>query len=301
MHAVTTSAYPIPDYARYTDREFRRELLADVQRTSPLQRGWANGIARLRYDVERFPFRALVADALATAGMVDRDRLRARGDALETLHELVAADHQAMDASQQSAAARVLYEMPAAFASLHERLLAEVVVPALGLGPAHVQRTPTFRVFFPKAAGYPGATSYHNDIMLGHNPREVNVFVPLVRCEGSRSLLLAELGPSVELLRELDGDFAAFARATQDDAALIARCAAMCTPVRADVGDVIVFDSRCLHAGPPNETALTRVTFDTRLLPVADIAGQQNRYHGRGRRRADFAVGAYFSTHAVGA
>jgi hypothetical protein len=136
--------------------------------------------------------------------------------------------------------------------------------------------------------------------MLGHGPREVNVFVPLVRCEGTRSLLLAELEPSLDLLRGYDCDFAAFGRDVQADTNVIARCRAICAPVTADVGEVIVFDSRCLHAGPPNETALTRVTFDARVLPVADFATQANRYRGRGRRRAELAPGAYFTAHAVG-
>ena len=300
MSTVTTSTF-VPDYAHYTDPGFCAEFLADLDRPSPLRRLRPTGVVRLAYDPAALDFRPLVADALAAAGLVDRAALRARGDRLEHLHELVAAEHQTMDVSQQSAAARALYEMPAAFAALHERLLADVVVPALGLGPAHVQHTPTFRVFFPHAQGYPGATSYHHDLMLGHGPREVNVFVPLVRCEGSRSLLLAELAPSLELLRGYAGDFAAFGRDTQRDAALQARCAEACAPVVADVGEVIVFDSRCLHAGPPNTTAQTRVTFDTRILPAADFATQRNRYRGRGRRRADFVPGSYFSAHAIGA
>ncbi len=60
-----------------------------------------------------------------------------------------------------------------------------------------------------------------------------------------------------------------------------------------------MFDSRCVHAGPPNSTPATRVTFDTRLLPVAELATQSNRYRGRGRRRAAFVPGDYFSTEAV--
>jgi hypothetical protein len=205
-----------------------------------------------------------------------------------------------MDGSQQSAAAKVLYEMPSEFADCYTALLRDVVAPALGLGPVHVQQTPTFRVFFPHAPGYPGATSYHSDIMIGHNPREVNVVVPLVRCEASRSLLLAELPESLQLLREYDYDFATFGRDTQTDPSLMARCAAICRPVAMDVGDVLLFDSRCLHAGPANQTPLTRVTFDTRVLPVGDIRGQQNRYQGRGRRRADFAIGAYFTALPLG-
>jgi hypothetical protein len=290
----------VPDYAHYTEPGFRREFVADMERVSPLQRRHASGIVRLRYDTDAYDFRALVGDALAAAGMLDRAALADRGDGLEQLHRLVDPAHQVMDDSQQSAAARALYEMPAAFARLHERLLAEVVVPALGLGPAHCQRTPTFRVFFPDAPGYPGATSYHHDIMLGHNPREVNVFVPLVRCEATRSLLLAELPASLELLREYDWDFARFGRDTQRDGALQQRCARICQPLRLDVGDIVVFDSRCVHAGPHNKTDLTRVTFDTRILPVAELEAQQNHYRGRGRRRADFAVGAYFTPHAVG-
>lgn len=291
---------PAPDYAHYTEPAFCAEFAADLARTSPWQRAHPSGIARLRYDVRAFDFRALVGDTLAAAGLLDRAALRARGDRLEELHELIAPAEQVMDRSQQSGAARVLYEMPPAFAALHQRLLDEVVVPALGLGPAHVQRTPTFRVFFPHAPGYPGATSYHNDLMLGHNPRMVNVFVPLVACEQSRSLLLADLPDSLALLRDYGCDFAAFGRDTQQDEAMQARCARICAPVRADVGEIVVFDSRCVHAGPHNRTDLTRVTFDTRVLPVADAQSQHNRYFGRGRRRADFAIGAYFTEHALG-
>jgi len=289
-----------PEYAAYTEPRFRAEFLADMARVSPFQARHARGACTLRYHPRQFDFRALVGDALAAAGMLDRSALAARGDRLEELHELVAAEHQAMDRSQQSSAARALYQMPAAFAALYERLLAAVVVPQLGLGPAHYQHTPTFRVFFPQAPGYPGETTFHNDLMIGHNPREVNVFVPLVRCEGTRSLLLADLDDSLALLRDYEHDFVRFGRDTQTDAALTARCERICRPLEVDVGDIVLFDSRCLHAGPANRTDLTRVTFDARVLPVADLAAQHNTYRGLGRRRASFALGDYFSAHAVG-
>src|SRR5262245_2421237 len=99
-----------PDYAHYTDPAFLSEFAADMARTSLVQRRAANGIVRLAYDVREYDFRALVGDALAAAGLLDRAALRDRGDRLEQLHELIAREHQAMDGSQQSAAARVLYE-----------------------------------------------------------------------------------------------------------------------------------------------------------------------------------------------
>lgn len=289
-----------PDYARYDEPAFCGEFLADMARTSPLQQRFPQGHTVLRYDPEHYDFRGLVADALAAAGMVDRETVRAHGGRLELLHEWIAPQHQAMDVSQQSAAARALYEMPVVFADLYRRFLAEAVLPQLCLGDAYYQTTPTFRVFFPHAQGYPGATTYHNDIMLGHNPREVNVFVPLVRCEGTRSLLFAGLDESLALLRDYGADFARFGRDTQQDERVKGELAAICRPLEVDVGDVVVFDARCLHAGPANTTPLTRVTFDVRLLPEADFATQQNRYQGRGRRRATFAPGTYFSADPVG-
>lgn len=288
------------EFADYTDPAFRAEFLTDMDRVSGLQRRHPTGKALLRYDPAAYDFRAVVGDTLAAAGMLDRAALAERGDRLEVLHELIAAEHQVMDGSQQSAAARVLYEMPAAFHALYERFLDEVVVPQLGLGPAHYQLTPTFRVFFPNAPGYPGPTSYHNDLMIGHNPREVNVFVPLVQCEATRSLLFAELPESLELLREYGHDLAAIGRGTRQDPALMARLEALCQPLRVGVGDVVLFDSRCLHAGPWNRTQETRVTFDVRVLPASEVATQRNTYRGLGRRRAAFVVGEYFSAHTVG-
>ncbi|MBL8756225.1 MAG: phytanoyl-CoA dioxygenase family protein [Planctomycetes bacterium] len=289
-----------PDNAHYTDPGFRAEFVADMERVSPFQQRFPAGITKLRYDPRKFDFCGIVGDTLAAAGVIDRGALSARADRLEFLHELVAPDDQVMDGSQQSAAARVLYEMPAAFASLYERLLDEVVVPAIGLGPAHFQKVPTFRVFFPNAPGYPGATSYHTDIQIGHNPREVNVFFPLVPCAETRSLLMAPLHESLQVWREYDYDFVRFGRDTQHDPAMQARCGRICQPLRVGVGEIVVFDSRCMHAGPHNKTALTRVTFDARVLPVGDHALQQNVYQGRGRRRASFAIGEYFSANAVG-
>lgn len=297
----TPPAPTAPDYATYTEPAFRAEFVADMTRVSPLQRQHPSGLCVLDYDPTEFDFRALVGDALAAQGLLDREALRQRGDRLEQLHELVDPVHQAHDASQQSGAARVLYEMPAAFTALYERLLGDVVLPQLGLGPAHAQRTPTFRVFFPNAPGYPGHTSYHSDLMLGHNPREVNVFVPLVACDRTRALQFAELPESLALLADYDYDFARFGRDTQLDPTLIARCQRICQPLRLEVGQIAVFDSRCVHAGPANRTGQTRVTFDARVLPARDLHGQQNRYHGRGRRRADFAVGAYFGAEPLGA
>ena len=297
MSSVSKS---VPEYATYTAPEFRDEFVADMERPSPLAQLSQDGIVRLSYDPAAYDVRALVGDALAAAGMIDRRELTRRGDCLEWLHELVAPEHQAMDRSQQSAAARVLYEMPTAFAAVYERLLTDVVVPALGLGPVYLQRTPTFRVFFPNAPGYPGATSYHSDIMIGHNPREVNVFVPLVRTEGTRSLLMANLADSLQVLREYDYDFGRFGSDTQESASLQERLGRLCQPLRCEVGDVVVFDSRCVHAGPHNKTPLTRVTFDARILPDAEVRAQKNAYRGLGRRRADFAIGQYFTAHAVG-
>lgn len=304
MSAVTedrSGATYAAAYASYTDPAFRAEFMADMERESPIAGRAPSGSFVLRYDPAEFDFRELVCEALVADGRLGETGAAACRTRLEELHQHLRPADQVMDASQQCAAARSLYAMPARFEALYERFVTQVVAAQLSLGPLYYQNVPTFRVFCPEAPGYPGPTSYHNDIAIGHNPREVNVFIPLVGCEGTRSLLLAELDDSLAVLREYQFDHDRFCRSAQQDPALQARCAAITRPLELEVGDVVVFDSRCVHAGPRNTTSRTRVTFDTRVLPSRDLAGQRNSYRGFGRRRAGFVPGDYFSSHTVGA
>ncbi len=94
-------------------------------------------------------------------------------------------------------------------------------------------------------------------------------------------------------------NFGVFAEAAQSDTAFQKTCENLCMPLEMGVGEVLVFDSRCLHAGPPNLTDKSRLTTDFRLLAQQDIANQQNRYRGTGRTKSLFAPGGAFSSGVV--
>jgi ectoine hydroxylase-related dioxygenase (phytanoyl-CoA dioxygenase family) len=288
-----------PSYVRYSDPDFLPEFQADMQRTCPIK-GADNGHMRFFYDTKVFDFRSIIARFLRVKGILEQDeQVRAVSKRLEQLHDFVKPEDQAFDSTQHNAVAVALYDLKGEFNVLYERFIAEVIVPKLHMGPVHYQSQPTFRVFFPNAGGYPGKTTYHSDLMLGHNPREVNVFLPFTTCEESRSLLMAPLSESLEVYEACDYDFAAFAEGVQENSALRRQCEAISTPLKMDVGEVMIFDARCLHAGPPNETDLTRMTMDFRLLPASDIADQKNLYRGTGRTKALFAPSGAFSEQVL--
>lgn len=284
-----------PKYVRYEEQEFFREFSDDMNRDCLIP-GAVDGHLRISFDPAKYRFKKLIAEFLLTKGFIkDEEQSIAAGKNLETLHTSVDIKDQLLDETQHNAVAVALYDLQGRFIQEYETFVCEEIVPALGLGGLHWQVQPTFRVFFPYSKGYPGKTTYHNDLMLGHNPREVNVFLPFTSCINSRSLLMAPLGKSLDVCRQFNFDFAAFADAVQNDAALQQRCAQLCQPLEMDYGEALIFDSRCLHAGPPNMTDLTRVTIDFRVLPEQAIADQKNTYQGTGRRKALFAPGGVFS------
>lgn len=288
-----------PAYVSYSDADFLVEFSNDMDRLCPLP-GADDGRLALSYDPVQYDFRSCVVDTLIERGVIDSSH---REDTslykLENLHKFMPPKDQVLDDTQQSAVAVALYEINLRFHSLYEKLIHDVLLPALQVEDVYWQVTPTFRVFFADSKGYPGKTSYHNDIMLGHNPREINVFLPLTSCEASRSLLLAPLSKSLDLLRPYHNDYARFAEDVQSSDDVQQRCESICSPLKMEVGEILVFDSRCIHAGPENRTEKSRVTVDFRLLPKSHIERQSNIYRGTGRMKALFAPGGAFSEKTI--
>lgn len=288
-----------PAYVQYSEPGFLPEFEADMRRPCPVE-GAVNGHLRVSYDAQVYDFRSIIVEFLkARRFLSEGEHIATVSGALERLHEFVKLEDQMFDNTQHNAVAVALYDLKGEFDAIYQRFVAEVIVPQLNMGPVHFQKQPTFRVFFPHAEGYPGQTTYHSDLMLGHNPREVNVFLPFTTCEASRSLLMAPLAESLEMYEACKFDFAAFAAGVQERGALRQRCEEITAPLKMDVGEALIFDARCLHAGPPNQTELTRLTVDFRVLPASDLVDQTNQYRGTGRTKALFAPGGAFSEQTL--
>ena len=127
-----------------------------------------------------------------------------------------------------------------AFLDCYRRWVAEVVVPLVGdpLGVVF-QCPPTLRVVLPCAGGRANIGPHKDSSYPGHEPSEINFWVPMTPVSGSNTLWLES--------RPGKGDY---------------------RPMELGPGQALRFNGmQCMHHTLPNRTAATRVSFDLRVIP----------------------------------
>lgn len=145
---------------------------------------------------------------------------------------------------------------------LYRAFVREVVAPHVpGTGDLVYQTKPTFRVAVP---GNLAVGEFHVDSKYGHQPRELNFWVPLTQAFGSSTIQI-ESSPGANDHK----------------------------PVRLIPGEVLVFDGAKLsHGNVPNELGISRVSFDLRCLRMSDYdESLGTASHNTGKR---FVIGGYY-------
>jgi hypothetical protein len=264
----------------------------DVEATHFTQSRFGRGVVKLSYDTSVFDWDGAIRRLLVEKGIASEAAVVGL-DSLSNLHTILAAEWTTLDDSELNRASTAFYENGDDFDSLYRRFIRDVIAESCG-EPVWWQQTPTIRFHFPQQKGFNWRLRYHTDIMLGHPPQEMNVWVALTPTYGTNSMCLAEKEPSYNILKSLDFDFEDFATKVQYDDALAEECARYAKPVELAYGEYIMFDPRCIHATQDNATKHTRISIDLRVLPQ----GERNRiridYRGTGRRRMLFAPGHYY-------
>jgi hypothetical protein len=284
-------AYTTHDTVRF-EAEDARLFRLDFARGSRL--GAEPGGQRIiRYDTARFPFERHIRRLLVAKGMLSA-AAEAGLAGLDQLHHVLAKADQELDAAELNEASRRFYDTDAGFLATYESFLKQVAGEAVACGDFVFQSTPTIRFHFPQQAGFDWKPRFHTDIMLGHPPQEINLWLPLCGAVGSATMRIADLAPSLAVLDDLELDFQRLAGAMQTDAALAARCMAISRPVEMPYGEFLAFDPRCLHATQHNDTGRTRVSLDFRIVPLGDYEAMRLPYRGTGRRQMLFRRGHYF-------
>ena len=151
------------------------------------------------------------------------------------MHEYLPAENKALDESELNAVSRAFYETDVRFLQLYYRFVGEVIAP-LFEADLYFQSTPTMRFQFPHQAGFTWKPRIHTDIMLGHPPCEVNVWVPFTPAYGTNTMMIARMEDSMRLLEELDFDFETFAYRVQRDSTFWEKCASICRPITLEYG-----------------------------------------------------------------
>lgn len=160
------------------------------------------------------------------------------------------------------------------------------------------QATPTIRLHCPNAINSNHYPRYHSDISYGHPPEEINIWIPLTDLVDAHGFRLLTVEQSKDILAQFDYDFAAFIDAAINDKPFSDSCDAKSAPMDTPLGDVLAFDSRCIHTGEPM-ISHTRISIDIRLVPLSEYDKMTIEYQGLGRRKILFAPGhCYNNKHS---
>lgn len=283
---------------RFETAHERSLFLNDVKSIDLMTSRFGSGQYVGRFDTSKIDFlqelkQLIVGKGIAAADVVNRHPL-------EDLHRHLAPEAKRLDDSELNAVSKQFYDTSEAFLALYRRFFRDAVGPLFG-EDLYFQATPTLRFQFPHQGGFDWRPRIHTDIMLGHPPAEVNVWLPFTRTFGTNTMMIAGLEDSVEILDELDYDFEKLAWRVQHDEPFWRACADKMRPVELEYGQFLLFDPRCLHATQDNVTDSTRISTDVRIILRRHMESLPIQYRGTGRLRMLFAPGHYYDSRPISA
>jgi len=207
-----------------------------------------------KYDVEKYPLRALVCEALGT-------------EDLENLHEHYNYAPFTMENNSNTVLHDRFYDKLRTgwleFHGAYDRFIEDIVVPIFGSRDFIVQKTPTFRVHL---VGNWAVPEFHRDSQPGYNhpEGEINFQIAITDMFGTNATW-CESVPGL-------GDFA---------------------PMEMKQGEFTIFNGNtCDHGNMINDSGHTRVSFDFRILPLKIY--NPSTAKNSATRGTSFTVGGYY-------
>lgn len=272
-------------FSRYDYASADAAVLSAFNAKSAFERLFGNGTRIVKFNQSQFPFRQQVVDTLIERGLLKH------AVPLERLHLEIGDDDRRLDESLQNKVAVSFYETPDAIMSTYRRFISEFLAKQVIGADVVFQAVPTFRFYFAGHDGYRDSPIIHSDTMLGHPPQEINLWIPLTKCFGHNAVAYADLHDSMAMLRANNFDFTKF---DERPAEIASEIEPRLTYFEGDFGDCLMFDARCLHGTPINDTDTTRVSMDVRVMLKDDYDALEYEYSGTGRRHARFIRGDYY-------
>lgn len=188
----------------------------------------------LKYNTETYPFQKIVEGYLGHNN-------------LEKIHEDMAFDKKltniAGDAPDQKTKIHKLFysnmDANPIFKETYDAFVKNVIPEFIGTNEFLYQKFPTFRVHQPDNIA---VFEYHKDKEYNHSPKEINFFLPITIACDSNTIWVESV--------EDKGDYA---------------------PINSNYGEVVKWDGANLkHGNKDNQTGLTRMSFDFRILKLED-------------------------------
>jgi hypothetical protein len=266
------------------------------------------GFQKNSYPLESFDLRPELIRLLIDKGFIEEPV------SLEKLHLYISKENQrANEYDGLNKVSKAFYETSETYQGIYLKLVNYVATNILKFDFIF-QTTPTIRFHFPNSFSeirYKSSDgtimTHHNDAMLGHPFEEINCWLPLTECYGTNSLQLASLGESNRILnyfcQEFDFDAEIYHSQGRErffdklcaDGEFKKLVLTSVLPVKTVQGEVIFFDSRCIHTTAENVEDGTRISMDFRLIPLQVYESMTRTYKSAGRSGRLFARGDVFS------
>ena len=149
------------------------------------------------------------------------------------------------------------------FITLVDTWLDEYVAPLLPSNDFMVQRTPGLRMMVPDQAKKGRLLSFHCGHWNGYNNGIYSVWTPITRTWGSNAMQVISWEDSIDIMKEIHSN-----RLTIDEVQEL--CIKHCWSTDIDVGQSWLFNQGIVHGNVNNDTGVTRMSFDTRVM-IKDI------------------------------
>lgn len=262
-------------------------------------------VQKILYPQEQFDLRSHLVRLLILKGVI-KEILP-----LEELHLHVPKELQAIDKYDLNQLTYAFYETDKAFRQAYFGLIKYIAREVLKFDFIF-QTTPTVRFHPPQRfadnfrAENGELLMHHSDTMLGHCLEEINCWLPLTNCYGSNALQLSSLESSIEVLERFCEDInfdsnvyhqngrKVFYQKLLKDLNFRNKVSESCVPIAASFGEVIMFDTRCIHATAENREKHTRISMDFRLIPVSAYEKLSRVYRSFGKSGRMFVKGDVF-------
>ena len=246
------------------------------------------------YDTEILNFKNAIISELISKEIVSESIFEKYDYNLDELHLCLKDDITSLDNSEQNIISISFYETSKKIQEIYVKFISDIISPIFE-EKIHYQVVPTFRFHFPNQKGYEWKDRYHTDIMLGHPPYELNIWLPFTKVFDTNSMRLTSLNDSMQIYKICNNNFEKLAEKCQYDDDFIALLSSKSSPLNMEYGEFIIFDPKCLHCTQHNTTNKTRISMDIRIMLENNFDKYSREYKTTGRKKMLFSPGHYFS------
>jgi len=164
----------------------------------------------------------------------------------------------------------------------------------------YFQKTPTIRLHTPNSPNNNHYPRYHSDIIYGHPPQEINIWIPLTQPDPleHHGFKITDVKNTYHAFNDYDFNFEKFIHSAIHDHKMTEQCHHIAKDVETKFGEMLAFDSRCMHTGMPL-TQKSRISIDIRIIPKNELKTLQIDYQGKGRRKVLFIPGESYHISSI--